>query len=210
MTIPTQNLSLALAFDPAALETAKVTAERDLGEFLAVQAIATPEQRALVAELLSSAAREADAVEAMRTSATKPLNQTKRTIDSWFKPTLDAYKRFREHGLNLLGAYDLAVAKREREAQAAALAAVQARDMPALAQALTTVNAPREASHGATTRLVWVAEVLDLAAVPEAFTRRVLDDAAIERHIAAAGVLEPAAVPGLKFTQVAAGGRVSR
>jgi hypothetical protein len=157
----------------------------------------------IVAESVRDWARQWDALEKLRTDTTKPLNEAKRRVDALFKPGLDGLKSLRETAGELLGAWEVLKANRQREALAIATEAAQTGAVPELTAALNIANAPAQKSAGVTAKARWVARVVDVASLPLRFQKCIADEVAIAAYV---GRFEAHQVPdpvkGLAFELV--------
>lgn len=150
-------------------------------------------------ERLSDLANRLDAVETMRTSATKPLLDTKRTIDGWFAPAKEAIQECIAHVKRVMGAYLLAKQETAREAsEIAAVAQAQgdAEMMTAAAEIVADASAAVEGR--ATQTYYWRVKRVVEDMVPDEYW--VIDYARLGEIAKAAGSAEqPPVVPGVIF-----------
>lgn len=171
--------------------------------WLRTAAVETQEQCDQLAELRRLLNAEVSALEAMRTSVTRPLLDAKKTVDSWFKGPSDAFRE----GSRLAG---VVVAKflddqrqKARAATAAAMAAHAAGDHDAGAALATVVteSSAAQAPRGTTVRWVWTATISEPTAVPREWCapdeQRIAEMA---RSTPAESV--PTPIPGVAFAKV--------
>jgi hypothetical protein len=164
-----------------------------------------------VSESVRDWAREWDVLEKLRTDTTKPLNETKRRVDALFKPGLDELAGLRKLASDLLGAYEVLKANRQREAMAIATEAAQTGQVQVLTGALQIANAPATKNAGVSVKARWVARVTSVEALPMRFQRTVADEEAISAYV---GRFEPHQTPdpvkGLAFELVGGVSQVRR
>jgi hypothetical protein len=209
---PTNTIpSVALNFDPAALKASLYDNEVELqtfrggpradGRIQLPLVINNDDTELAVAEWLREKMREADAVEAMRLEATRPINQLLKTINGWFKPTKESFAALREAADTVLGAYRLLKDARQREVMAAATLAATNHDVPALTAALQVANQPVAQSTGVSVRSFWKAEVIAPDLLLPGWTLTVPNMAKINEHAKSFTADQvPSPVPGVKFT----------
>jgi hypothetical protein len=166
---------------------------------------------AAVSESVRDWAREWDVLEKLRTDTTKPLNETKRRVDALFKPGLDELAGLRKLASELLGAFEVLKANRQREAMAIATEAAQTGAVQVLTGALQIANAPATKNAGVSVKARWVARVTSVEALPMRFQRTVADEEAISAYV---GKFEPHQTPdpvkGLAFELVGGVSQVRR
>lgn len=166
--------TLTAKADPA-LETRLARARTDKADHIAAilaLEIASPDDYAFADELLTECARERDGLVAQRGSVTKPLYAVVRTVESWFKPSVDELDSCMSHLKRVMGAWRVAQDKAEREARARALAAAKAADSQALHAALHEARdaAPAVTAVGrATARFEWHAATVDADTLPREY-----------------------------------------
>lgn len=152
------------------------------------------------ANVLQVVLQRKDATDAQRKQATGPLNQLKRTIDSWFAPALDACETV-EHKLRAaLSAWDKVLEAARREAMATAQRFVQERDTQGMTAALAVANAPELAHRPEAVgfRRKWIARVCNVALMPAQFIQP--DEKALAAYCAKYSIDEtPIAIPGVIF-----------
>jgi hypothetical protein len=142
---------------------------------------------------------ERDALEAMRTSVTKPMLDAKRRVDEWFKPLTQAIDQAVGHLKPLIGMF--LQAERQRQAveyQRALEAHAQGQHTQAVAALNVAGSAAVAPPDGTSMREVWRAQVVN----PGMLTREWLipDEAKIEAHAKATPAnAEPYPVPGVRF-----------
>lgn len=155
---------------------ARVTAERTArkSELDAIREIVIecPDDYTFADEMLSELARTQDAIVAQRKSATVPLYSVIRTIEGWFKPSVDDLESAIKHLKLVMGRWRVTLAEREAEARRAAIAAAKADNAPALVTALTQERAAQPASAAvgrAVTRLGWKVASVNVDALPREY-----------------------------------------
>jgi hypothetical protein len=166
-------------------------------------AITDEDSKGEVVEFMREWQRRGDAVELMRTSATKPLLDVKRTIDGWFKPANDAISTIVEICKKAIGAYDLAQDNKRLAAKAEAQAAAEAHDTGAMLTALTVAASSAPAKvKGSSTRFEWRVKRIIREMLPAEWL--VPDEVRIAKHARDAGTSEtgPDPIPGVVFERV--------
>ncbi len=152
----------------AAVEPVKADAETTFAQLIGIQ---INSQGALDAanKLLQDVKGKMKALEAQRTSVTKPMLDAKKQIDAWFKPAKGALTKLETLLKEAIGGYLTAQ-------ETARLAALQAGDHEgALAIDQPTIPA------GLATRTIWNFEVIDEAFIPREYI--VIDAAKIQQHV---------------------------
>lgn len=198
--------ALTAKADPA-LETSLARARHDRADHVAAilaLEIASPDDYAFADELLTECARERDALVAQRGSVTKPLYAVVKTVESWFKPSVDELDKCLTHLKSVMGAWRVQLDKAEREARARALAAAKAQDSPALHAALHEARdaAPAIAAVGrARSRFEWHASEVDVSVLPREYM--VPDEKLLARiaHGAGSGEQPPEQIPGVTWSR---------
>lgn len=155
------GLDLALKY---ALETERqrtVDAIRKASEF----PLETAAQRDKLSALSAQAHERVKALEAERTSVTKPLNEVLRTINGWFKPTRDSLEAFQATAKQRIGAR-LAELRAEQDA---ALAQIESGAGRAPDEAFAIAHQAVEVPAGMSARTVYELRVDDLEQIPKAF-----------------------------------------
>jgi hypothetical protein len=166
-------------------------------------AVTDADSKADVVEFLREWQRRGDAVELMRTSATKPLLDVKRTIDGWFKPAGDAIGKIVELCKDAIGGYDLAQENKRLAAKAEAQAAAEAHDTGAMLTALTVAASSAPAKvEGSSTRFEWRVKRIVREMLPAEWL--VPDEVRIAKRARDAGTSEkgPDPIPGVVFERV--------
>lgn len=202
-TAPTDALAILpahadLASLAARLPTviASEVAAADFPEFV----IESADEYAAVDAALTATVRRKDALEAERDRVIKPLTAIANTVRGWFKPALDALGRNETRLKGHMSAYTLDIARREREARAAAEAiTIAGGDGGDLVVALTEATALAAGPGGrATTRLVWRVEKIAADMLPREWL--VPDEKRIAAHARACTREEgPEPIPGVVF-----------
>lgn len=188
------------AADAAAIQR---QAEADADEIEAsITVIATPEAYAVADEILTEIVTRKDALEAMQSSATVPLNAVLKTIRGWFAPGRAALERAEKHIKAVMGNYQLAKARTERLAREAAAVAAATDEGEGLIASLTlATEASQKAPGRATARFIWVVERIAADLLPAEYF---IPD---EKRIAAEGRAhkgdEPPVIPGVVWTREA-------
>jgi hypothetical protein len=154
-------------------------------------------------ELVRAIIGEKKAIEAMRKSATQPLNAALREINGWFKPLTalcDVVERDLKAGI---AAYVTAEQERQRQAYEVAARAHVAGDDEQARGALAVANeAATSAPQGTSIREVWTAEIIAPNMIPHEYLKP--DEAKINAHAKATPTdVEPAPIPGVRFTKKA-------
>lgn len=152
----------------AIVEPARIEAEANFEQLIG---IVVNSQGALEAanKLLQDVKGKTKALEAQRTSVTKPMLDAKKQIDAWFKPAKAALAKLEELLKTAIGGYLTAQ-------ETARLAALQSGDHEgALAVDQPTIPA------GLQTRTVWKFEIVDVALIPREYL--VVDSAKIQAHV---------------------------
>ncbi len=172
---------------------------RELRDFLRDAPCEPGPQEQWFSERLSDVAALTKTVEERRTSITKPLLESKRSIDALFKPLTDPLK---EADTIIREKLRSAARKRlqaEREALAKAQAALTAGLVDESDAALDTIPEFLETS-GSTSQRTWAWKVADFSALSDTF--KTVDTSAIDAAIRAhtrTGSTEPPVIPGLVF-----------
>lgn len=201
-----RTVSLSVAVDAASLAAGITAAHAERATLLELKAQGgIYSQR--VAELVAESLREWDgqwkALEAKRTETTAPINESKRKVDALFKPGLDELDGLRILAKEMIGAWTVLQAQRQREALAIATEAAQQGAMPELTQALNIANAPAQKFAGVSVKARWVARVTSVELLPMRFQKTIADEEAIAAYV---GRFEPHQVPepvkGLAFELV--------
>ncbi len=169
----------------AQLAPMKTEAEVYAGK-LATFKITSQAKLDLAAKLLREVKGNAKTIETQRKSVTKPLLDTKKQIDTWFKPTADALAKVE-------GILKTAINTYTAEQQAEKVALLAAGDHTA-ALAMPETNLPK----GVTQRTLWRWEVEDATKVPRGFLCVDANavQAAVDKHH------DSANIPGIKVFAV--------
>lgn len=206
MTKDNRGIQLGITVPKATADSAVVMqreAEEDAADLHAIVVDSDAAYTAADA-LLTLVVQRKDAAINMRKSATVPLYGVIRTVESWFKPTVDALTLIEKTIEERMGAWRLELAERERVARLAAADAATAGDGEAMIESLTVAAELAEAPVGrATVGFKWVVESVDPAQLPDEFwTPNVM---AIQLVATNAGSSEVAPeIPGVVFKRVTA------
>jgi hypothetical protein len=176
-----QKAEIEAATEPDTEYAAEILAR--LGEFK----VCTQPQADKLGELLTESKRRYKELEAQRTSATKPLLEAKRNVDSWFKPATSALKKVETLLKGKLAAFMV-------EQERAKAAALEAGDHDT-AMALAEPEAPSNMSA----RTVWTWEVVDIDQVPDDYIVKTVNKAKVDAMLKATG--GQGKVSGLKITE---------
>lgn len=152
-------------------------------------------------ETLTTIVTQKDAVKAMRTSATGPMYQAIKVVESWFRPVLSALEGAETHLKGAMGAYREAEDAARREASATAAVAATSGDSAALVEALTISGAAPAAARASTTYAWRVLRIAEDMVPDEYWTIDLVKLGAIAKS--AGGGDEPPIVPGVVFERVA-------
>jgi hypothetical protein len=202
---PGAALTITPQVDAAMLQTLQLNAEAELAAFglgFVIEDAATAE--VIAAELTAELGRF-DAIEAMRTTATGPLNALKRTIDGWFKPGKEKSQALISLYKSALSAWFNRLNAEKEAALLTAATAAQAGDVQGLTQALNVVNAPTQLPTGTSYVQRWKARVCDMqlfasyAAQQNRWDLLQVNDSGLQKL--AAGSAQPPAFPGVTFEQ---------
>ena len=197
MSAPTRELTLDLNFDPAALERSGAAAKVELADVLAFE-VADDLSAEVAGEYLRETLKKKDASAAMLRAATKPLNEHLKIVRGWFAPTIADLERVETLLKGKLSSYLAAKRAEATKALAAATAAVQRHDAPALTAALQVANAPTVKLEGFSTREVWRATVIAEDLLPREY---LCPDVAKLNAVTRACPADrtPSPIPGVKF-----------
>ena len=197
-----QSVEVDLPIDALAVAKLQREAEADAPVYLAVTCT-TAEDYEFADALLTALVQREDAAVAMRKSATVPLYGVIRTVESWFKPWLNALAPAKAHLKKEMGAYRVRQEAAEREARELAAQAAETGDAEALVEALTVateIAAPTAAR--ATTRFAWQVKRIAEDMLPDEYWTP--DMAKINAAAKAAGSSDEAPIiPGVIFERVA-------
>lgn len=145
ITVPDQSEALK----------AEAEAVHPLALALKAYQIQSPEQRTLINEKLVEVKTRAKALEAERTSVTKPLNQVLRTVNGWFKPLSDALSQVEDACKGAIWRYDRALEAEQQKQLTAAAEAYQTGNAAEATQALSMIpDVPVSAGTSVGTRKV--------------------------------------------------------
>ncbi len=162
----------------------------------------SPDEEAWWVEWRNHVHTELTRLDAERKEVTGPLDREKKLIDGWYKADRAPAERFKELANKKLGAYALAQDAAATAAQQAATAALASGDNDAVVDALAAIPDIQKAA-GNSTRLEWVWEVENIDQVPAMYTRKVIDDAAVQAYVDRMGDGHYPMMPGIRFTKVA-------
>lgn len=176
--------------------------ETDAPAYLAVR-IASAEDYTFADALLSEVVTKKDAAIAMRKTATGPLYGVIRTVESWFKPLLDAIAPAEKHLRGVMGAWRVEQEARELEARELAAVAAESDDAPALVEALTIAQeASAKPEARSSTAFGWYVERIAEDMLPDEYW--IPDRARLDAIAKEAGAsTEPPIVPGVIFKRTA-------
>jgi hypothetical protein len=199
---PTTAITIAVPASVQAVAALQLEAETER-DFALSCTIDTPEDYAIVCHLLTEICKREDAAIAMRKSATGPMYQSVRTIESWFKDLLGACAAARAHLKKEVARYEIARKNSELEARRLAAKAAETGDAGTLITALTTAADAAERVPGGTARIAFGYVVKRIAAdmLPDEWWCP--DVARIEAVAKAHKGDEPPVIPGVVFERVA-------
>lgn len=196
-----------LALRPDSQEVlARCTATSEaIASIVDVLPLQTQEDRAFAGKLVRETARLLSEADTARKAEKAPHLQAGRDVDSAFKRATEALAKLdRVLRARIQQALEDDRA-RELAATTAARVAVLTGDVQAASTALAQIPEEAPALDGISARWAWTYEVQDLTKVPEAFTVRVMNDAAVQGEIERAKAEGRVPhVPGLAFRQTAA------
>lgn len=160
--------------------------------------IATDEDSAFAADMIREVKAKHKELDERRKEVTGPLNTTIRTINSWFKPALDALESAEKKLKSKVALYMQDCEARAREAIAAAAAAENAQEATL---ALAAAPPPAAMPQGVSMRKVWKYRIVDESAVPARFCSP--DPAKIDAELRGRVRDEGTApeIPGVEFYQ---------
>jgi len=198
VTAPDTTLTIAI---PGVHNLAEL--QREAEENAPAYALVTIEDAndyTLADTLLTDVAQRKAEVLAMRKSATGPMYTAAKTVEAWFRPLLTALEASEAALKRVMGAYRIALEKREREARELAAKAAEASDAEALVTALTVASeAATKPAGRATARYVWTVESVDASALPREWM--VPNMGGLEAAARAHKGDEPPVVPGVVFVR---------
>lgn len=194
----------------SAAQVAALQAEAEAdSEMVRTVRVTDAETYELADAMLTSVVRAKDAAKAMCQSATLPLYGVIKTVEGWFRPYAQVLGGDELHLKSEIGNYRLALAAKEREERAAALAAARANDAPALLEALGNVAEAQAKPEGrATIRFEWAVKRVVEDLLPDKYWSP--DMTKIEAEVKAQGYTgdEPPVIAGVVFERrVAVGAR---
>jgi len=141
----------------------------------------------MISDILKDVHKQLTDSEAKRKEVTGPLNQVKKTIDSWFKPGTEALTEVKKMLLSKIGDY-------RREIEEKRIAALEAGDTE------TAISIPMPTvPSGVTERKIWTYEVEDESAVPREFLT--VDYQKISSLVANSDP-ETLSIPGVRVFQI--------
>jgi hypothetical protein len=185
--------------DPSAVDRGEITAIQTDAEAstseLATVDVTDKDSLDFVAELLADVKGKAKRLEAMRKTATDPMNEALATVRGWFRPAETALAKLETALKGKISDYHV------RLEQARAAAAAQINDSATAQEMQTGLNALGAAQNPdlpATLqmRTKWVAELVDASLVPDNYW--MINIGAVDMAIAH-GVRD---IPGFKISQV--------
>lgn len=163
--------------------------------------IVTAENVAEINGFLRDICRAKDEIEAKRKSFTQPLNTVLRALNDEFRPAREALESVERKLKDLLAAFQLAEAARQREAFQLAGDAMRQGETEIVTAALQVANeaGPAELA-GTSVREVWTAEVIAPDLLPRDYLVPDLDK--INAHAKSTHAdTEPMPIPGVRFTK---------
>lgn len=195
---PMTDLPIAISFSPQQLDAKRLAVQRTRAYLERFLPVSTQEAADKAQQFATALAQEIDAIELMRTGATKPLLESKRTVDGWFKPITDDMKALREQLLRSVATWIEAEKARHALAMQEAAVAHSAGDEEKRNTALAVVNeaAAAKKPKGVSYKQKWVAVVVDPDKVPREFCS---PDVRKLAQYAAGCEGEPAPVEGVRF-----------
>lgn len=161
----------------------------------------TEEDFGRVNQALRLIKHQAKELDTKRRKVTKPLNDAKREVDSWFKPVLDLYKEVETTLKDKLKVYQR---KQEEQRRALLPAIQQAHQQQDFTQALALSNQMAQAQpaevKGTTFKKVWVFKVTDPNQIPRQFMQP--NETLIRAYMRdAVKAGETPTLPGVEFWQ---------
>lgn len=164
--------------------------------------VTTDPELAAAVDYSASLRKTEKSIETERKAGIEPLKSVIDKINGWFKPSLEAIERTRQHVDGLISGYQLAKADRQRAAFVLAQTAVAAGDMGSATEALTIAgDAQPTRVAGLSVRERWRATVTSAAAVPREWLTvdvKALDQYARRKWPDGSG---PAPIPGVVFVR---------
>jgi hypothetical protein len=177
--------------DRAEIERATTEATGTLGAAKELE-INSDEDLAFIAEILADIKGQNKRLEEMKKSATSPLNDSLKTIRSWFAPAQDRFAEIeRILKAKIVIYHERLEIERKRAIAAIDDAATSAEIGAALAVLHSTEEPERPA--GLSVRELWTYEVIDYHAVPRHF---MCINEALIKHVIGSGTRE---IPGLRI-----------
>jgi hypothetical protein len=189
-----------IKFSPNALEE-KTTVLTETVAYTQEMVISDQDQLTEENLLLKDLKAELKAIQEMKESATKPLNESLNTIRSWFRPLEDLGSQAEQYVKGKIAAFILAERVKAEEATKLQLVAADNADYETLT-ALVEVAPVAPVAKGTSVREVWVARVLDADKVPREYC--LVDEKriqAIARACKSEGALPK--IPGVVFEKKA-------
>ena len=206
-TVPGTAITITPQFDQAKLQRIQTEVEAELTAFAGGLTIDDDSTAEVIGCCLTEELGRLDVIEAMRTQATGPLNQLKRTIDGWFKPARDRSTALISQYKGALGAWHLKKEAVKDAALALAAHAAKTADVATLTQALTVANAPSSNPVGTSYTTQWKARITDLRLFIDAAVEQKqyylirADDSGLQRF--ARDGIRPESFPGVVFEKTA-------
>lgn len=192
------QITLSLAFDPAALQASHDKAAALLAA-LKGHTIQNDQELATVNQALRSLLKEKDATKEAKESVTKPWNQALTNFRAIFKPTETVQTQLEAVLKAMIGSYELQKNREYQALYAKATAAAQADNTVAMTEALVAASEAQPTKlAGTSVRHVWKARVISPDLIPHAFLMP--DLVAIQAHASACKADQtPEPIPGVKF-----------
>jgi hypothetical protein len=196
-----QALQPVFAFSPSELD-AKRAELAEAQQAVATLTVTDAESMAKVDAIVKAVKVEAKAIEEMRTSVTKPLNEILKTVNGWFRPLSTLCKTIEDVGKKEVGNYLNAERHKQEQAyQAAALAHQAGAHSHAAAQLAVASEAQTTAPQGTSVREEWRAEIFNPKIIPYDWT--IPDEPRINAHAKATPAdQEPTPIAGVRFVKV--------
>jgi hypothetical protein len=165
MAEATESLTITPQVDRNLLAKIQADAAKEL-KALSPLIIEDDETAQVIAQELAQELGRLDQIEAMKKQANGPIAQLKKTIDSWFKPGKDQCELLVGMYKTALSNYRQKQLAAQEEALRVAALASRTGDLPALTQALTTVNAGMAQPAGVSFPETWEPLIINPGLVP--------------------------------------------
>jgi hypothetical protein len=182
---------------PAELATVQADAEGLLEELKAF-VVESNDDLHLAAEVLSDVKGKSKRLDEMEKSATRPLNESLKTIRAWFRPAKEGLLMIEQAIKSAIGRFELSQAEKRQAALAQLGGAASSSEA---ATALATLNEAQVSTvQGLSTRMVWDFVVTDANLVPREYLS--VDESKL-RHAVRAGARSIPGVSVFEKPQVA-------